>query len=38
MGDEHRRCLGEAIGELLVRLRKGHGYSQDTVAQLLFAT
>jgi transcriptional regulator with XRE-family HTH domain len=35
MGDEHHRCAGEAIGELLVRLRKGHGYSQDTVAQLL---
>jgi transcriptional regulator with XRE-family HTH domain len=34
MGDEHHRA-GEAIGELLVRLRKGHGYSQDTVAQLL---
>ena len=35
MGDEHHPGAGEAIGRLLARLRKGHGYSQDTVAQLL---
>jgi transcriptional regulator with XRE-family HTH domain len=35
MSDEQPDGGSEAIGELLVRLRKVHGYSQDMVAQLL---